>query len=195
MDLFTILLIAFGLSMDAFAVSITNGVTLQEVHIKDALKIAGYFGIFQALMPLLGWLVGINFQNYITKFDHWIAFLLLAFIGGKMIYETLKSDDDCQTEKAELCNKTLFILAIATSIDALAVGVSFAFFEVSIIQSILIIGIVTFIICFMGVYLGKKFGCLLKKNAELIGGIVLMMIGFKIFAEHTNLISAFNIFN
>ncbi|MEW9094049.1 MAG: manganese efflux pump MntP family protein [Clostridiaceae bacterium] len=195
MDLITILFIAFGLSMDAFAVSITNGVTLQEVRIKDALKIATYFGIFQGLMPLLGWLVGINFENYITKFDHWIALLLLAFIGGKMIYDTLKSDDSCPTEKVELCNKTLVMLAIATSIDALAVGVSFAFLQVSIIQAIFIIGVITFIVCFIGVYLGKKFGCLLKRNAELIGGIILVMIGFKIFAEHTDLISAFKILN
>ena len=194
MNLLTILLIAFGLSMDAFAVSVTNGVTLQQVKIKDALKIATFFGLSQGIMPLIGWLAGINFQNYITKIDHWIAFLLLGFIGGKMIYESIKSKDD-KCENVNLCNKTLLMLSIATSIDALAVGISFAFLNVSIIESVIIIAAVTFILCFIGVFLGKSCGGLLQKNAEVFGGIVLIFIGIKIFTDHTNFISAIKLFN
>lgn len=189
MDIITIILIGFGLSMDAFAVSVTNGATLKKVGMKEALRIGGFFGFFQALMPLLGWLLGVRLQNYITRIDHWIAFLLLAFIGGKMVYETLKSSKGSSNEDVEktLDNKTLLILAIATSIDALAVGVSFAFLEVSIIGSIIIIGVITFILCFIGVLAGKKCGELLKRNAELIGGVVLILIGMKILFEHLNI--------
>lgn len=188
MDIITIVLIAFGLSMDAFAVSVTNGATLKKAGIKEALRIGGFFGFFQALMPLLGWLMGVKFQNYITRVDHWIAFLLLAVIGGKMVYETLTDKEECDEDvEKTLDNKTLFMLAIATSIDALAVGVSFAFLEVSILNSIIIIGIITFVLCFIGVLIGKKCGELLKRNAELIGGIVLILIGIKILSEHLNI--------
>lgn len=189
MDIITIVLIAFGLSMDAFAVSVTNGATLKSAGIKEALRIGGLFGLFQALMPLLGWLMGVKLQNYITRIDHWIAFLLLAVIGGKMVYETLKIDKEECDEDVEktLDNKTLFMLAIATSIDALAVGVSFAFLEVSILSSVIIIGAITFALCFIGVLVGKKCGELLKRNAELIGGIVLILIGIKILLEHLNI--------
>lgn len=195
MSILTIILIAFGLSMDAFAVSVTNGIMLREVKFREPLKIGLFFGIFQAIMPLIGWLAGIKFQKYITSFDHWIAFLLLSFIGGKMLYESVKSRDEDQGEEAfSLENKTLLLLAIATSIDALAVGVSFAFLNVSIYQSIFIIGIITFIICFIGVVIGRKCGSLLKNNAEIIGGIVLIIIGLKILNEHTNIIPILNIF-
>lgn len=188
MDIITIVLIAFGLSMDALAVSITYGATLKKVGIKEALRIGGFFGFFQALMPLLGWLMGVKFQNYIARVDHWIAFLLLSVIGGKMVYETLTNKEDCDDNfEKTLDNKTLFMLAIATSIDALAVGVSFAFLEVSILNSIIIIGIITFDLCFIGVLIGKKCGELLKRNAEIIGGIVLILIGIKILLEHLNI--------
>ena len=193
MGLGTIILIAFGVSMDAFAVSITNGMVLREVKLKDALRIGGFFGAFQAIMPLIGWLVGTRFQGYIWKLDHWIAFLLLGFIGGKMIHEAIKSkNEECPTigsEEKALGNKELLLLAIATSIDALVVGVSFAVFDVAIIESVIIIGVITFIICLIGVLIGKKCGCLLGNYAEVIGGAVLVFIGVKIFTEHTNIIS------
>ncbi|NEZ46575.1 manganese efflux pump [Clostridium niameyense] len=191
MDFLTIIFIAFGLSMDAFAVSITNGAVLKKVTKGDAFKIGVYFGGFQAFMPLLGWILGVKFQNYITEIDHWIAFLLLGFIGGKMIYETLKEnkkgESQCEAYKSQesLSNKTLIILSIATSIDALAVGISFAFLKVSIIQSAILIGLITFIICFIGVLIGRKCGQFLKTKAEFLGGAVLILIGIKIFIEHT----------
>jgi len=195
MSTLTIVLIAFGLSMDAFAVSVTNGIMLKQVKLREPLKVGFFFGAFQAIMPLIGWLVGIKFQKYITSFDHWIAFLLLSFIGGKMLYESIKSGDKNEGEEDfSLENKTLLLLAIATSIDALVVGVSFAFLNVSIYESIFIIGIITFIICFIGVLIGKKCGALLKNNAEIIGGIVLIIIGLKILNEHTNIIPILNIF-
>lgn len=193
MSIVTILLIAFGLSMDAFAVSVTNGIMLKKVNTRDALKISGTFGIFQAGMPLIGWLVGINFEKYITAVDHWIAFILLGIIGGKMIYETTRSKDinQCPDEayKKVLDNKTILLLAIATSIDALAVGVSFAFLKVAIAKAVIIIGMTTFALCFVGVFIGNKCGEYLKKYAELLGGIILIAIGLKIFLEHLNIIS------
>ncbi|HHV99517.1 MAG TPA: manganese efflux pump [Clostridiaceae bacterium] len=193
MNFTTILLTAVGLAMDAFAVSITNGMLLKEVKIKDALKVGAYFGIAQAVMPLIGWLLCVKFQDYVTAYDHWVALLLLGFIGGKMIYEGIKSrKEGCVTEEAKtsrIDNKTLFLLAIATSIDALAVGVSFAFLNVGIFESVIVIGIITLILCFIGVLLGKKCLPMLKSNAELAGGIILLFIGLKIFAEHTELIS------
>ncbi|EJO5347859.1 manganese efflux pump [Clostridium botulinum] len=198
MDLTSIILISIGLAMDAFAVSITNGAMISKVTVLEAGRIGLFFGIFQALMPLLGWSVGIKFQSYIEALDHWIALILLSIIGGKMIYDSVKGNQDeiaCDyagEEKKCLTNKTLILLAIATSIDALAVGVSFAFLKVSIISTIIVIGIITFIICFVGVMIGKNCGELLKKRAEILGGIVLILIGVKIFIEHTNILA--NIF-
>lgn len=194
MNFTTILFIAIGLSMDAFAVSVTNGIMLKHVKPKDALKISGAFGIFQGLMPLIGWAVGISFEKYITSVDHWIALILLGFIGGKMIYETLQPEEteECSDEECRrkvLDNKTILLLAIATSIDALAVGVSFAFLKVNIAESIIVIGVTTFVLCFIGVFIGKKCGELLKRYAELFGGIILILIGLKIFIEHTNIIA------
>lgn len=188
MNILSITLIAIGLAMDAFAVSITTGMVLRKNMLKNSLIIAGYFGFFQALMPLIGWIVGLQFKEYIEKIDHWIAFLLLGFIGFKMIYEAIKEREEQEETVDPLNKKTLLFLAIATSIDALVVGVSFAFLDVSIGSSILIIGIITFIICFIGVYLGKKFGQLFKGKAELFGGALLILIGFKILLEHTNLL-------
>lgn len=193
MNFTTILLTAFGLAMDAFAVSITNGMLLKKVKMGDALKTGAYFGIAQAVMPLIGWLLCVKFQDYVTTYDHWVALLLLGFIGGKMIFEGIKSrKEGCPTEDAKtskIDNKTLFLLAIATSIDALAVGVSFAFLNVSIFKSVIIIGVITLILCFIGVLLGKKCLPMLKSNAELVGGIILVLIGLKIFAEHTEIVS------
>ncbi|MCQ1528871.1 manganese efflux pump MntP [Lutispora saccharofermentans] len=183
MDILTIVLIALGLAMDAFAVSVSSGITIKDLKPRHGVKIALFFGGFQALMPILGWLLGIGFKDYIEKYDHWIAFVLLGFIGAKMLKEAM--DDDCEYISDPLQNKVLFMLAIATSIDAMAVGVSFAFLKASILSSSLIIGAITCVICFGGVYLGNKCGCVFKKKAEIAGGVVLILIGFKILAEHS----------
>lgn len=181
MKLIELLLIAIGLSMDAFAVSICKGLNMTKLSYKNCTVIALFFGGFQALMPLLGWLLGSQFSKYITAVDHWIAFALLAFIGGKMIYEALKKDET-GTENADILKiKELFLLAIATSIDALAVGITFALLDsVNIYFSISVIGAVTFVFSFAGVIIGNKFGCKYKSKAELIGGIILVGIGLKI---------------
>lgn len=193
MDTITIVMIALGLSMDAFAVSISSGMTIKKLKPRHAAKIGGFFGGFQALMPILGWLLGLGFKDYIEKYDHWIAFVLLAFIGAKMLKEAM--EEDCENILNPLKNKVLLMLAIATSIDAMAVGVGFAFLKVSILSSSAIIGIITFAVCFWGVYLGKRCGCIFKKKAEMAGGIILMLIGFKILVEHSNIASfVLNIF-
>lgn len=183
MDIISIFLIAVGLSMDAFAVSVSNGIILKEVHIKQATKTGFFFGVFQAVMPIIGWFAGMTFSNYITSFDHWIAFILLAFIGGNMIYEALK-DDEQDDDKDPNSTKVLLIMAVATSIDALAVGISFAMVDTNIWIPAIIIGCTTFIISTVGVFIGKKVGDLFKKRAEIFGGIILILIGLKILIEH-----------
>ena len=179
--------------MDAFAVSVTNGVIMQDIKVKYALKIALCFGFFQALMPIIGWSVGTSFGSYIIEIDHWIAFAVLGFIGGKMIYGSLKRDNDEEDELEEkmsnIGTKTLLILAVATSIDALAVGVSFSLLNVTIFKSSIIIGCITFLISLFGVVFGKKCGALYQKKAEILGGIILTMIGLKIVIEHTYIAS------
>lgn len=196
MDLITVIIIAFGLSMDAFAVSITNGMMLRDAKVSDGIKTGLFFGAAQAIMPLLGWLAGINFRDSIEKIDHWLALILLGMIGANMIYESIKNNasgqdngncEDYTIEDGEyrLANKTLFLLAIATSIDALAIGVSFAALNIDIIMPIIIIGIITFILSYIGVFIGDKCGLLLKNYAELLGGLILIVIGLKIFIEHT----------
>lgn len=192
MSIFNIIIIGIGLAMDAFAVTIAKTLSLKDIKIKEILSIAGLFGIFQGLMPVLGYLLGIKFESYITSFDHWIAFILLTIIGGKMLYEALGEDEtnesDCEAAitnvQTRLPFKTLLLLAIATSIDALAVGVSFAFLNVSIIAASLIIAITTFLLCIIAVYVGKFFGGIMQKRAEIFGGIVLILIGLKILLEH-----------
>lgn len=183
MDIISILLIAIGLSMDAFAVSISNGIVLKQVNFKAAFKIGLFFGAFQGIMPVIGWFAGMTFSDYITSFDHFIAFILLAFIGGNMIYESIKGDDDKKTKDPNN-TKVLLIMAIATSIDALAVGVSFAMVKTPIMLPAIIIASTTFIISVIGVFIGKRVGELFKKRAEILGGIVLILIGFKILIEH-----------
>lgn len=185
MGILTIVMIAFGLAMDAFAVSVSSGISIKNLKPQNGVKIALFMGGFQALMPVAGWLLGIGFKDYIEKYDHWIAFVLLGFIGIKMLKEAM--DEDCEYVSDPLANKVLFMLAIATSIDAMAAGVSFAFLKTSILSSALIIGLITFVICYIGVYLGNKCGCIFKKKAEIAGGIILISIGFKILAEHTGL--------
>ncbi len=181
MDFVTILMIAVALAMDAFAVSITNGLAMCTLRIRYALLIALFFGSFQAVMPLLGWLAGLTLKNLIVSIDHWIAFALLSFIGGKMIYESAI----LKKEEAKLASiPTLFVLAIATSIDAFAVGITFVFLNVTIVMPILVIGTVTFIISLSGVILGCRAGKNMSGKAEIAGGIILVAIGLKILIEH-----------
>lgn len=187
MGFFELLLIGIGLSMDAFAVAVCKGLKMQRLNVKQTAVIALFFGGFQALMPFIGWLLGVNFEKYITEFDHWIAFVLLAFIGGKMVYESFKNDEDEDCGCFDL--KELFVLAIATSIDALAVGITFAFLKVNIGFAVSIIGVTTFILSAIGVFIGHKFGAVYKNKAELAGGIILILIGLKILLEHLGVIN------
>jgi putative Mn2+ efflux pump MntP len=181
MDAITLLLIAVGLAMDAFSVSICSGMASQGVKLPYALRIASFFGGFQALMPLLGWLGGIGLRDLIASFDHWVALALLAFIGGKMIRESLRAE--CPAP-APLKFGSLLVLSVATSIDALAVGLSFSLLQVSITFPILVIGVVTFILSLIGVYIGKRVGCLFQSRVQLIGGVILVGIGIRIVVEH-----------
>ena len=189
MRFYELLLIAIGLSMDAFAVSICKGLSMKSSCGKNAAIIGLFFGGFQALMPLIGWALGCQFESVITEYDHWIAFALLLFIGGKMVIESMKPDDENEDEEYKLDIKELFLLAIATSIDALAVGVTFAFLQVSIVPSITLIGITTFLFSFAGVYIGNKFGLKFKSGAELAGGVILVLIGVKILLEHLGILN------
>lgn len=182
MDLITIFLTSFGLAMDAFAVSVGSGISLKKVSIKDAVIIATFFGGFQFMMPLIGWIAGLTFREFIISFDHWIAFGLLSLIGGKMLYEAWQEEEEAGADFRNLY--VLLTLAIATSIDALAVGLSFAVIKTPIITAVVVIGVITFLLSFSGVYLGSKFGHLFEKQAEVIGGFVLIGIGVKILLEH-----------
>lgn len=185
MGILELVLIAVGLSMDAFAVAICKGLNMKKINYKHSIIIGLFFGGFQALMPLIGWLLGKQFQQHISSFDHWIAFALLSFIGGKMIYEAIKGGDDVEETDCSLNIKELVVLSIATSIDALAVGVTFAFFpDVNIASSIAVIGIITFVLSLIGVIIGNNFGTRFKSKAELAGGIILVLIGIKILFEH-----------
>lgn len=177
-------LIAVGLAMDAFAVSVCKGLKMQKVDYKYAVLIAGFFGVFQAVMPTIGWFLGKQFEQYITSIDHWIAFVLLALIGGNMVAEALKKDDDEDVGDISYDLKEIFLLAIATSIDALAVGITFAFLQMSIVTPVITIGIVTFILSVIGVIIGNRFGLKYKSKAELAGGVILILIGLKILLEH-----------
>lgn len=182
MSFITILSLAIALSMDAFSVSICKGLTTKDFSIKTAISCGLWFGIFQALMPLIGYYFGVQFESFITSVDHWIAFGLLFLIGANMIREAFSDEDDKSSTKNDV--KTMFLLAIATSIDALAVGVTFAFLQVDIWKSILIIGVTTFIFSFAGVAIGNFFGSKYSKPASIIGGIILILIGTKILLEH-----------
>lgn len=186
MGIIELILIAIGLSMDAFAVAVCKGLCMRKINYKHTLIIALFFGGFQAIMPLIGWVLGKQFEQYITSVDHWIAFGLLVLIGGKMIWEVFKGEEEEEAcsyiEKLDL--KELFILAIATSIDALAVGITFAFLKVSIWMPISLIGVTTFGLSMVGVIIGNKFGEKYKSKAEIAGGIILILIGFRILLEH-----------
>ena len=184
----TLLLMGVGLALDAFAVSICKGLSMKKVKWQHGVVIGLFFGGFQALMPFIGWLLGSQFEQYITKVDHWIAFGLLGIIGGKMLFEAIKGDEEeeceCGKNIEKLDIKELFILAIATSIDALAVGITFAFLKYPVGKAVTIIGVVTFVISVAGVYIGNFFGARFKKKAEIAGGIILVGIGVKILLEH-----------
>ena len=186
MGIVELLLTAIALSMDAFAVSVCKGLGMRRMRYDQALVISLYFGVFQALMPLIGWLLGTSFSRYIQGFDHWSAFVLLAFLGGKMLWDVFHEKEDGEQESAErrLDHRELFMLAIATSIDALAVGIAFACLDVNIWSSISIIGVTTLVISFAGVWIGNRFGNRFQKKAEIAGGLVLILIGVKILAEH-----------
>lgn len=191
MELFVeLFLIGVGLSMDAFAVAICKGLAMTRLNKKQAVVIGLYFGGFQALMPFIGWLLGIRFQQYITSIDHWIAFILLSFIGGKMIWEVFKGEDEenfCGYD-LPINHKEMFLLAIATSIDALAVGITFAFLGTPIVEAITIIGLTTFVLSIVGVVIGHVFGSKYKSKAELAGGVILIFIGLKILLEHLGIL-------
>ncbi|HNW85862.1 MAG TPA: manganese efflux pump MntP family protein [Candidatus Limiplasma sp.] len=184
-----LVLIAVGLSMDAFAVSLCKGLCMQKLNYRHGAVIALFFGGFQMLMPLLGWVLGKQFERYITPVDHWIAFALLTYIGGKMIWEAThdREEQACDVEP-KLDLKELFGLAIATSIDALAVGITFAFLQTPILPAVIEIGAITFLLSFGGVAIGHQFGTKLKRKAEIAGGAVLILIGLKILLEHLGLI-------
>lgn len=182
MDLLTLFLTAVGLSMDAFAVSVCKGLATPKYKIKYSVVCGAWFGGFQALMPFIGWLLGIGFRNYITSFDHWIAFILLAVIGFSMIKEGLS----CNGKNADpsFGVKAMLLLAVATSIDALAIGVTFAFLAVNIAAAVIFIGVCTFLISAAGVKVGSVFGTKYKSKAEIAGGVILAAIGIKTLVEH-----------
>lgn len=185
MGIVEVLLTSIGLAMDAFAVSICKGLAFSKIKLKHVFIVSLYFGVFQGLMPLIGFILGSRFKDFIINVDHWVAFFLLALIGLSMLKEGLSKGYDSLDDKVNL--KVMLPLAIATSIDALAVGITFSFLEVNIISSILIISIITFFICFIGVLIGNSVGIVYQKKAQLLGGIILIAIGLKILLEHLGL--------
>ena len=182
MSLMELFLIAVGLSMDAFAVSVCKGLSVRKATVKHALCVGLYFGGFQALMPLIGYLLGTQFESFINSVDHWIAFVLLSFIGGNMIREALSGEEEKLDDSFSF--RTMMTLAVATSIDALAMGVTFAFLRVDIVPAVLLIGATTFVLSAVGLKVGNVFGAKYKARAELFGGVVLVLMGLKILLEH-----------
>jgi len=194
MGILELILISIGLSMDSFAVAVTQGLSYKGKILRYALVVGILFGLFQGAMPLIGFLVGSSFSHVVEIYDHWVAFILLLIIGTKMVKDSFKKEDesnlscDITTAKVRIDIVLLMSLALATSIDALAVGVSFAFLHVNIIYAVLCIGIITFIFAFVGVYLGRKVGTKYKSKAEFIGGVILILMGTKILLEHLNIL-------
>ncbi len=183
MDIVEILIIAVGVSMDAFAVSICKGLSVQNLRPKHAGMTALWFGGFQALMPLIGFYLGVSFAGFVESVDHWIAFILLGIIGGNMLKESFRKDDDMNVDP-DFSFRTMLAMAVATSIDALAIGVSFAFLNVNIWQAVLMIGVTTGLFSAVGVYIGNMFGSRYKSKAEFTGGFILIVMGVKILVEH-----------
>lgn len=188
MEILTVMLIAVGLAMDAFAVSISNGIAVRGFGRYQAARQGLYFGCFQFIMPLIGFMLGRSISSYIESFDHWIAFVMLSIIGGGMIYECIKDGGGCEAEiKGSLSSQTLFVQAVATSIDALAVGISLGLMGINVFVSSALIGIVAFAFSFAGGMLGKRLCGIFQKKAEFAGGLILIIIGIKILLEHTML--------
>ena len=177
-------LLAVSLAIDCFTVSVTSGIILRRIHWQTFLKMAFFFGFFQALMPLIGWFGASRFNHLIESYDHWIAFVLLAILGGKMIWESFQKDDDSTKECNPLKLSLVVGMAVATSIDALVVGVSFAFLQMNILWAAFIIGAVTFLVAMLGMLFGKKTSARLGEKMEIIGGLILIALGFKILIEH-----------
>lgn len=189
MGIVELFLIAVGLSMDAFAVSVCKGLAMRRCTWRKAYIVGLWFGVFQALMPAVGYLLGVQFKEAITSIDHWIAFILLGVIGINMIREAIRTGDDCCGEADESLDiRTMFTLAVATSIDALAVGITFAFLHVNIVPAVSFIGVITFTISVAGVKIGNIFGTKYQTKAELAGGVILILIGCKILLEHLGII-------
>lgn len=186
MSLLSLFLIAVGLSMDAFAVSVCKGLAMKKLSLRNVCLIGLWFGAFQAIMPAIGYLLGSQFEKYITTIDHWIAFFLLGIIGASMIREALSKEEETADDSLDV--KTMFLLAVATSIDALAVGVTFAFLQVAIIPAVSFIGCTTFVLSVIGVKVGNIFGTRYKSTAELAGGIILILMGVKILLEHVGIL-------
>ena len=186
MDLLTLLTLAVGLAMDAFAVSICKGLAMREKVLKKGIIVGLWFGGFQALMPTIGFFLGTQFKDQITSIDHWIAFVLLGLIGINMVKEALSNDEEQADDSIAV--KEMFMLAVATSIDALAVGITFAFLNVHIVSAASMIGVCTFLISFAGVKIGNIFGTKYKSKAELAGGIILILLGFKVLFEHLHIL-------
>ncbi len=186
MGFFEIIIIGIGLAMDAFAVSVCKGLSMVKIKWKNTVIIALYFGIFQSLMPIIGYLLGSSFSDFVQNVDHWIAFILLGIIGGNMIKNS--TDDEIEKRNDKIDFKTMVVLAIATSIDALAIGVTFAFFEINLLLSVLIIGIITFTLSIIGVKVGNRFGDIFQNKAEFLGGVILILIGLKILLEHLGIL-------
>lgn len=182
MDIISIIFIAVGLSMDSFGVSIVNGCTIKELDAKKIILIALSLSLFQAFMPVIGWLAGLSIERYIRELDHWVVFILLSFIGLKMIIEGVKKNNNC--ELSELKGKRLIGQSIATSIDAFAIGISFSLLQLSLVTPVLIIGAVTFGFSLIGLFLGKYFGKIFGKRVDIAGGLILIGIGIKILYEH-----------
>ena len=186
MDIFEVITIGIGLAMDSFAVSICKGLSMKKIIWKNIFIIACYFGLFQGLMPGIGYFLGTIFSGFVQNVDHWIAFILLAIIGGNMIKDSSEIETEKRNDRIDF--KTMFMLSIAISIDAFTVGITFAFFEVNLLIAMLIIGIITFVLSIIGTIIGYKFGDKLQNKAELTGGIILIIMGLKILLEHLGIL-------
>jgi len=186
MGIIELIILSMGLAMDAFAVAVCKGLSMPKMNWKKGFIIGAYFGVFQALMPAIGYLLGVNFQENIQSVDHWIAFILLGAIGLNMLKEAVSTETENSNDSVQF--KDMLILAVATSIDALAVGITFAFLRVNVLLAIILIGIITFIISVIGVKIGNVFGTKYEKKAEFIGGLILILLGTKILVEHLNVL-------
>lgn len=182
-----ILLISIGLAMDAFAVSVCKGLAMKKMSWKKAIIIGLYFGIFQAVMPVIGYFLGTTFERFITNVDHWVAFILLVGIGINMVKEAFDKESENRNDNVDV--KTMLALSIATSIDALAIGITFACLKIHIVMPVITIGLITFIISVIGVKIGNRFGDKYEKKAEIMGGVILILLGVKILLEHLGIIN------